>query len=1751
MEKVLKLYKLKDGGWETFPPSDEQIITSDFTYTAKRMGGAPSISCSIYHPSPLDDVFDESVYTEFNGEKFYLHRRPSATKSNGDVRYKYDLEFVSERVALDNVFFFDVVADKTYKGATRSTTFSFSGDIHQFATRMNYSLEMSHLDYRVYVDDGITSEDKHMSFDGQYFSEVLQEVYNAYNLPYYFKGKEIHIGPYDEEKQLTTVLEYGANNSLLSISKTNANHMVVNRITGVGSSDNLPYYYPNETPLGKVDVRAIETNAKLADDDCFKIVSPEKLKLVGLNEEVRFGKYEKDDFDGTPITSYITKETLSGKDITIPFSLGWKGTNEDYIKCAHPYSVDFIVPRSYTYHYHLIVTFTTEQQQGGVLRCYWKPNPNYMNLYDQVKTYGYFHFKLWDNLKVSQRYGDSLVKTDAHFVGDMDGYLNITFVGQHDYPVELHIEFDFQKDLVNGTQVGGSDVGLFTFTNIELMSTDIDKPYYWSTSKRTSTNLTDFGIGLTAKGYTIFNADKDAIVGDGCYLAQSEKDGYITPQPNLMPPIYRENFFTDKDPYFYNAVNDTYYINPNDTKEGKYEFPNPFVEGRPQEYIQNFDDIRPSIKGLLDSEGNAIDQFIDFAYDDGDNDGIDDNGELLHPYFYAKLPRFTQDNEFNLFDHAIESGEMTISMTSGNCGACSFKIAVDKESGKNTLQVDSNGNLLRDAKGNVVFGAPQDRQNDTINNNVWIALHKDVDTFPSLMPNNGDRNKPKANTVNTKETTDTKVVMNNDGDTFVILNIDLPQAYIFAAEKRLEQELIKFMHSNNEDKFNFSVKMSRIYLAENPDVLREVNENSSVEVRYNNVVYPLYVSSFSYKMKEGDLLPEISIELADTLTITPNAIQQAVGDVKAQLLSAIDANSTVRQLNKFLRKDIDDTSLGCPTFERGLKSNSDANFGNFVENTRGAGIFSDANGNWHMETDYVRVRKKLSATTVEVEEAHHVGGTQMLTAASAVIDFVIEKDNVYRCFFRKDDPQGNSITNKWKVGDQAYCKFFNIESAGEVSNRYYWRTVTATSLTTSEETQTFTIDGEVVMTSNYHFVDLSKNECSGEGDDAPLALDHIVQLGYRNDDDPSRQNAIIMAGAGEGSPYIQQFVGINSFTLPEPETQIKPNENILSGTTRFKGVGGKEKNLQDVGSTLDETKKQVENLEVGVNLLRNTGFVGDYESISLNNQQNLDGNTNMFSPSLVYWVAENTTIQEYADSRSGYCAYMKSMAKLSQKLFFKTESDSNYILTFKARVDSKYSSSTLIIRVGGVQQNVTITADVLEYKVKLTPTLNTEVFSLTTILPIRLYELSLIKGTIPPSTWEASPLDNRKEQASYESLSYLKNLLQVPTIIDGGQIATGVVNTGLINMGHFDEEGNLERITAGMSGTYNNDDSVAFFGGGDLAQAIYTVQKYKANPNYEPTTDELANMSKVVITHGGRAILEDVIIRGYVYADGGRFRGTVEATDGTFNGKVTANEGRIGSLKITEHGLSDDNNATFSLTPDYIRVGRRETYAEHPAGASFCSGMGFDARPSLALYESVDDEVYKYVAMFARSSNAATVGRVLSPAFEAISDNGVSGVSIFAHGVAIHNTGALNRTHLMVIDAESSTNRLSLWSGNHFVVQATYKNANGATDIYLPSVSELRSLFRRQYAITEITITNHLWSTAPIHVWFLKNVDEQNSRIYTKLGGATDNWIASKGVSVPVGSSITLSLHDGVNFAYAHLPYTGARYDIGVLNIIT
>ena len=814
-----------------FPSLNNPVVIHDFQFTAKRMGAAPTITASFYYPTCLDKEWTYKVFAVFGGERYFIKQIPTSGIANTEGMYQHSIELVSERVLLDNVYFYDVVNSEVGadKPVSNSSKFSFFGDINEFAKRINESLKYRNLDYTVVVDDGITSAAYTVAFDNKVISEVLQEVYNVYNLPYYFDGKTIHIGY--TNNAITETFRYGVDDALLSINKENANYKVVTAVSGSGSEDNIPYYYPND---------------------------------------------------------YESKEE-----------------------------------------------------------------------------------------------------------------------------VEAH---------------GGT---------------------------------------------------------------------WINPSSTLQPPIYRESLGKER---FYQAKN---YVYPIPGSSETYTFDNLYEEGRPKEHIIDFSDIKPTITGIKNALGYGIDTFLEFAYDAEDNDEVDEEGNYLHPYFFAKLRKFDGSNGFNLFDHSIDEAQMTISMTSGSCGSCEFIIGVGEDTQKNLVQVDGAGNLVRDENGNVRCGRdgmpveePQDRQNDTMNYEVWIALKKDVNTFGVVMPNATNKYRPSVT------------------DTFVILHIDLPKAYVLAAEERLKDALIAYMADNNSEKFNFSIAFSRIYFAEHPEVLALLNENARVQLEYNGDYIELYVSSFSYTMSKDTPLPEIKVELADTLTISQNALQTAINDLKGSGFGGIGvgASGDILKLGLayFLRKDMNDRTRG--------KLSSDVGFevGRYVSGASGATMFLDKQtGKTTAEMDKLYVRVKAYFETLEIVNVNSVGGKQIISPAGSMKCVKVENDstkNYYRCYVLSEQ-DGEKIENRFHVGDQVYSQMFNAKPgvSNKVSNHYWWRLCVGV--------------GE-------DYIDLSKTDCDTDSD-APAVGDIMCQRGNRNDVD--RQNFIELSSVDAYSPNITLFQGVNSYSLVDKD----------------------------------------------------------------------------------------------------------------------------------------------------------------------------------------------------------------------------------------------------------------------------------------------------------------------------------------------------------------------------------------------------------------------------------------------------------------------------------------------------------------------------------------------------------------------------------------------------------------------------------------
>lgn len=1052
MEKELKLYKLMNGQKVLFPSEDKPLFLDTFTYTTQRMGGTPSITASVKYERCLDEEWD-GVFAEFNGERYYVKTEPNSSKSNDDARFEHAITLYSERFVLDNTYFIDAVQEDSAidKYKSNSTKVLFMGDIAEFASRLSDSMAYAGLDYTAVVDEDITTEHKLVSFENKFISEALQEAFNIFEVPYYFVGKVIHFGY--TSNAITTPVEYGADEALLTVQKNNANYRIVTRCSGTGSEDNIPYYYPNLSPKGEIAAVASAGNfsVRVINAEAFsnKVSPSDEIRYKTATFDKEYLSAEYPIFFGQDLT-HIQNRLITDTDNPLKAYVMTISNSKGYWQKGSCKAIQSINVTSAG-----VITIKAEMtsvyfREGEYLEG--KPLDKIIDVPTSVQTF---------RLAVYSKGNDIAPLPYEYFDAEqLKSGISVNIETEGEYYVSFEMVFDDSRKV---TSLDHIQYYVYPTVSLEVVS---------------------------ANGGWLLNGEITSLSSLGLAVSGNPKSGdritqtvgrYIQPSKTLMPPIFRETRGAER---FYNAISGIY-PTPEIPSEF-YNFANEYTEGDPREQVVSFENIKPTIKGMTNASGQPIDKFLEFAWDADDNDDIDpETGDYYHPYFFAKLPKFDGPYGFNLFDSANENGEMAFSMTSGVCGGCEFSIGVGSESQKNIVQVDANGNLERDSKGNVKLGDAQDKQNDTIHNEVWIALKKEENTYPVLMPSL------------------TRGLVPTSNDTFVILYINLPQAYITAAEHRLYEEIIKYMKLNNDEKFTFTIGFSRIFFAQNPEFLAQLNENARLLVRYNEREYTFYISTFKYAMTAGDVLPNISVDLVEELTTTGNSLQQRIDAVKQDILASVGGADVLKTgLKYFLRKDIEDVANEKLTFLKGAK------FGKYSSGFLGGGgaINVNPDGSTTAEFDFLKIRRKAEFAEITIDELKSVGGTIILSAASMICSAVETLGDRYRCYFQKNGTDGRDVVNQFAVGDLARCQTF-----ATTHTKYYWR--------------------EVVGVGD-DYIDLSVDNAD-ENSDIPSAGDIIVQLGNTTDID--RQSAQILSCYGNDAPSFIMLNGINSFSLTQKD----------------------------------------------------------------------------------------------------------------------------------------------------------------------------------------------------------------------------------------------------------------------------------------------------------------------------------------------------------------------------------------------------------------------------------------------------------------------------------------------------------------------------------------------------------------------------------------------------------------------------------------
>ena len=1170
-----------------FPSEANPAIVSSYTYDAKRMGGAPTLTATIYSSEPLQ--WKKEDFVEFNGDRFFASYTPNSTKDNSSRMWKSEITFTSRRELLDNTLFFDVVVDDVDtqdKDRYRSnqTKFTFGGTIYEFIARINSSMAYCGLyrptdeykGYYVVIDEGYgTDEVKEVSFEDQYLTDVLQLINTTFKLDYYWDGNVCHVGKVQHD--LTdTPIKYGSSDALISVSKENANYKIVDMITGYGSSDNLPYYYPNDDEFGEavLDVENINKDG----------VSIQLSKMIGCLGNVNCYNNK--------LTLY---NVINGKEVSLKLNYAsefYWASSEESSSTDGQYSFGDNVRMFVDAKSGVHVDFSSLN-----ISCVY--NGTGLNgQYKLVTEQGVPRITIrWKNITTGEE-GYVISDKNVGTTASMD------IVSQGIYQFDVNYVLSYKSSsirintngVVTSLSARKSDFTITKSGYLEMSYTPNYGNFVFKDAKGCKFyNLEDLGITIpnvsSSEYYSAeykFDSRKEDVNNSGSkvdvyYIGLHDTDNgtenpvsitvtdrvWIAPSSVLMPSIYRNSKGAER---FYYALNNTHKL---PSGSGYYEFVNLYKKGNPHQGTVTFDDIKPTINGIVNAEGQLFGEIADVAFDKEDSDVKDSDGKPIHNYFYIKLHKFNGDFGFDLFAHALASESAKINLIKSNgCPSCSFTIGCYWNSTKNkcynNVLTDGNGNLMSESgkmnsNGDYILNNTYVEDNksnqDSTKEELWICVQKDTSTLGVVMPNASAGFKPQK------------------GDLFVITGIKPPKVLVTAAERRLDDALIKHMSENNTDQFNYSVKFSRIFLQENPDFASKLNENAKLSIQIqgdsdsdgNLISHEVFVSNYSVKV-DSDELAEVEIELVNSLEVTKSDTKQIIDAVKGEAVKSLSSMVGGNNTNNFnasitdkmyLSKLTDDIANGTVTFQKVQKfmqgfflghSNefSVDGSGNAILSSvllnllksldfneaeqSGFAIKQRSDGKYQMLLTDLIVWGKAIFNTLLIRELSYVGGNIVLSPAAVKISYIKEIYSEttneligWKCYLLADDGTTATI-NSFKVDDQVRCKTFNIKAGvyENVSNKDYWRLVTKVS--TENEVITDSEGHELYDGKKFAWIQIAKENCM-EGSDNPAAGDTIVLMGNRSD--TSRQHLLMMETEGDSAPRFTMYRGINSYSLKD------------------------------------------------------------------------------------------------------------------------------------------------------------------------------------------------------------------------------------------------------------------------------------------------------------------------------------------------------------------------------------------------------------------------------------------------------------------------------------------------------------------------------------------------------------------------------------------------------------------------------------------
>lgn len=260
-----------------------------------------------------------------------------------------------------------------------------------------------------------------------------------------------------------------------------------------------------------------------------------------------------------------------------------------------------------------------------------------------------------------------------------------------------------------------------------------------------------------------------------------------------------------------------------------------------REGVITYDDIYPSITGMKNSAGQAIDEIK----------SVDATTSETQPTFTVQL----YDLGFDL-NESLTTDEAQLSMKSGALQGYAFTITKIVKASDGSYTLTLGRNTLEES----------DTDNFTVPNKDW----------------------------NMKA-----------GDRFVLLNILMPQEYIRAAENRLLERAKEYIAKYSSTNYSYNIGVDEIFMARNANFYNEIMEGKRLTVNdpemgidHENVI----IQSLSIKEGEG-LIPTFEVTLNNEPSAsTLERIQGQISEIETSVNNKFSSQS---ELSKQYRKKLD------------------------------------------------------------------------------------------------------------------------------------------------------------------------------------------------------------------------------------------------------------------------------------------------------------------------------------------------------------------------------------------------------------------------------------------------------------------------------------------------------------------------------------------------------------------------------------------------------------------------------------------------------------------------------------------------------------------------------------------------------------------------------------------------------------------------------------------------------------------------------